>query len=150
MAITITVQHCCMSQPPLPPFRASTARRAGLAPYPQPGMRVCQRLRARAATTSWSAAYGRPKPLAISPAKSQVWLGRWTYPAGRHFCWPTAALRFAPCNSDSDCLAGKMLEQHLPPPSLDHVVVCGPPSILNAVCGNKAPGKSQGEPHWPP
>mmetsp|Transcript_24967 Transcript_24967/g.73833 ORF Transcript_24967/g.73833 Transcript_24967/m.73833 type:complete len:314 (-) Transcript_24967:259-1200(-) len=43
-------------------------------------------------------------------------------------------------------VTGQMLKEHLPPPSLDNLVmVCGPPGMMNAVSGNKAPDKSQGE-----
>jgi Oxidoreductase NAD-binding domain len=41
-----------------------------------------------------------------------------------------------------------VLSKHLPPPSGDHLVlVCGPPGLMNAVSGDKAKDKSQGEWH---
>eukprot|EP00048_Salpingoeca_helianthica_P015339 m.226258 g.226258 ORF g.226258 m.226258 type:complete len:289 (-) comp16904_c0_seq1:123-989(-) len=39
-----------------------------------------------------------------------------------------------------------LLKQYMPPPSPDHIVlVCGPPPMMNAISGDKAPDKSQGE-----
>eukprot|EP00195_Chlamydomonas_chlamydogama_P016022 CAMPEP_0202889976 /NCGR_PEP_ID=MMETSP1392-20130828/509_1 /ASSEMBLY_ACC=CAM_ASM_000868 /TAXON_ID=225041 /ORGANISM="Chlamydomonas chlamydogama, Strain SAG 11-48b" /LENGTH=297 /DNA_ID=CAMNT_0049573441 /DNA_START=119 /DNA_END=1012 /DNA_ORIENTATION=- len=39
-----------------------------------------------------------------------------------------------------------VLKAHMPPPSKDHLVmVCGPPGMMAAVSGNKAPDYSQGE-----
>lgn len=39
-----------------------------------------------------------------------------------------------------------MLKEHMPPPGNDvFVFVCGPPGLMNAVSGDKAKDKSQGE-----
>ena len=40
----------------------------------------------------------------------------------------------------------QILKEHLPPPGDDSLVlVCGPPGMMEAVCGDKAKDKSQGE-----
>ncbi len=40
----------------------------------------------------------------------------------------------------------QIFKEHLPPPGDDTLVlVCGPPGMMEAVCGDKAKDKSQGE-----
>jgi len=42
-------------------------------------------------------------------------------------------------------VSGAMISRHMPPPGPDNLVmVCGPPPMMDAICGDKLPDKTQG------